>query len=67
MVFAKGDAAVLADCLASVLGSVPVDGIAQDARVQRHLQQHHPASVAAAYLQVLEHAHRAVAPLARTA
>ena len=67
VVFAKGDPAALADTLAAVLDSVPVDGVAQDTRVQRHLQQHHPASVAASYLQVLEHAHRAPGPLARTA
>lgn len=78
VVFAKGNAAALAECLASVLERVPVDGASRDVRVQRqlqqtrqlqqsHLQQHHPANVAAAYLQVLDHAHRAPDPLARTA
>lgn len=42
-------------------------GSALGARVQRHLQQHHPESVAAAYLQVLARAHRAPSPLARAA
>lgn len=73
VVFAKGDPAALADCLASVLSRAPLAAAAQDVRdtlaadVQRHLQQHHPASVAAAYIRLFEDAQRAPAPLARTA
>lgn len=66
VVFAKGDPAALADCLALVLSRALLNDAAQEAAAQRHLQQHHPARVAAAYLHVLEHAQRAPGPLART-
>ena len=78
VVFAKGDPAALADCLADVLSGTAASasnptkregaaGSFPDARVLRHLQQHHPESVAAAYLQVLARAHRTSSPLARAA
>ena len=67
VVFAKGDASALADCLSDVLSRLAQGGDAQDASVQQHLQQHQPASVAAAYLHVLEHAQHAATALARTA
>jgi len=65
VVFAKGDAAALAHQLVAVLRDAPRHGIGSDPRVQGHLQRHHPESVAAAYLRVLDDAQRAVGPLAR--
>jgi glycogen(starch) synthase len=58
VVFAKGDAAALADCLTSVLRRLPTHTAAQDPAAQQHLQQHQPASVARAYLAMLEQAQR---------
>lgn len=70
VVFAKGDALSLAARLVPVLRATrdaPATGIAHDPRVQRHLLQHQPGPVAAAYLQLLQHAQRAAGTLARAA
>lgn len=70
VVFAKGDALSLAARLVPVLRDAqqaPPSGIGHDPRVQRHLAQHQPATVAAAYLQLLSHAQRAAGALARAA
>ena len=58
VVFAKGDPAALADCLTTVLHRLPTRTVAQDPAVRQHLQQHQPASVARAYLALLEQAQR---------
>jgi glycogen synthase len=70
VVFAKGDALSLAARLVPVLRGArdaPATGIAHDPRVQRHLLQHQPGTVAAAYLELLHHAQRTSGSLARAA
>jgi len=70
VVFAKGDALSLAARLVPVLRdsrNAPATGIANDPRVQRHLLRHQPGTVAAAYLQLLQHAQRTASTLARAA
>jgi len=67
VLFRKGDPVALADTLAQVVSTATSRGIGDDPQVQAHLQRHRPDRVAAAYLEVLEHAQRAAGPLARAA
>jgi glycosyltransferase involved in cell wall biosynthesis len=70
VIFSKGDSAALATCLATLTGAAARASAAAmqgDPRVRRHLEQHHPEHVAAAYLNVLEDARGKPGPVARPA